>query len=99
MPAFSGVMLSCGQGGRPDELREQVIGAVRWPNIEKADAFLDARPVMITNFLCPRNAGGRHDYFSGHLAAGQRSFIHVSGLGGAGLRLAFPARVLIISAR
>ncbi len=61
--AFSGLMMSCLQSVSED-LRQQVIKDIRRPTIEKADSFLDARPVTITDFRCARSAGGEHDFFS-----------------------------------
>jgi hypothetical protein len=63
MLAFSGLMMSCVQSVSTD-LRRQVINDIRQPTIEKADSFLDARPVTVTDFQCTRSAGGKHDFFS-----------------------------------
>jgi len=63
MLAFSGLMMSCLQSVSK-ELRQQVINDIRRPTIEKADSFLDARPVTVTDFRCTRSAGGKHDFFS-----------------------------------
>lgn len=63
MPALAVLMMSCAQNG-PSRLRRQVLDDLRRPTIEKADSYLAARPVTITDFPCPRSAGGKHDFFS-----------------------------------
>ena len=60
---FSTLMISCATD-ISKELRKQVLDDIGSSTLEKADSFLTVLPVTVTDSLCVRSAGGKHDFYS-----------------------------------
>ncbi len=56
------------KSGTDEDFRKQqeqaIITSVRQATIEKADQYLDKKPVTVTDAVCPRSAGEIHDFYS-----------------------------------
>ncbi len=44
--------------------KEQVVNALRTTEIARAKAFLQTKPITVTDAYCDRSAGGKHDFYS-----------------------------------
>ena len=46
------------------DLKEFVVENIRDKTIQRADSFLNEKPVTVTDSSCPRSTGGQHDFYS-----------------------------------
>src|SRR5688572_25758892 len=58
------VVFSIGLGHAQPDFKKDVIAVLKNQTLTKAAWALNEQPVTVTNFVSPRSAGGKHDFYS-----------------------------------